>query len=64
MTYAASATWKTILARTQGIPIFQEQAMAIAMKLGGYTATQADLLAPHDGQHAEEGHGSRRRWPT
>src|ERR1041385_3515617 len=32
------------LARTQGIPIFQEQAMAIAMKLGGYTATQADLL--------------------
>ena len=33
-----------VLARTQGIPIFQEQAMAIAMKLGGYTATQADLL--------------------
>ena len=32
------------LGRTQGIPIFQEQAMAIAMKLGGYTATQADLL--------------------
>src|SRR6201999_1992139 len=32
------------LRRTQGIPIFQEQAMAIAMKLGGYTATQADLL--------------------
>jgi error-prone DNA polymerase len=33
-----------VLSRTQGIPIFQEQAMAIAMKLGGYTATQADLL--------------------
>jgi len=33
-----------VLERTQGIPIFQEQAMAIAMKLGGYTATQADLL--------------------
>jgi error-prone DNA polymerase len=33
-----------VLKRTQGIPIFQEQAMAIAMKLGGYTATQADLL--------------------
>src|SRR6185295_9913775 len=32
------------LKRTQGIPIFQEQAMAIAMTLGGYTATQADLL--------------------
>ena len=33
-----------ILKRTQGIPIFQEQAMAIAMKLGGYTAAQADEL--------------------
>ncbi len=32
------------LKRTQGIPIFQEQAMAIAMKLGGYTATEADML--------------------
>ncbi|MEO6879236.1 MAG: error-prone DNA polymerase, partial [Gemmatimonadaceae bacterium] len=35
---------REILARTQGIPIFQEQAMAIAMKLGGYNATEADLL--------------------
>jgi error-prone DNA polymerase len=33
-----------ILARTQGIPIFQEQAMAIAMKLGGYTGARADAL--------------------
>ena len=33
-----------ILERTQGIPIFQEQAMAIAMKLGGYTGAQADAL--------------------
>src|SRR5207248_1978874 len=33
-----------ILKRTQGIPIFQEQAMAIAMQLGGYSATDADLL--------------------
>ena len=33
-----------VLKRTQGIPIFQEQAMAIAMKLGGYNATEADLL--------------------
>ncbi len=32
------------LERTQGIPIFQEQAMAIAMRLGGYSATDADLL--------------------
>jgi error-prone DNA polymerase len=33
-----------ILARTQGIPIFQEQAMAIARDLGGYTGAQADEL--------------------
>ena len=33
-----------ILRRTQGIPIFQEQAMAIAMALGGYTGGQADEL--------------------
>jgi error-prone DNA polymerase len=33
-----------ILERTQGIPIFQEQAMAIAMQLGGYTGAQADAL--------------------
>ncbi|MEZ4587867.1 MAG: DNA polymerase III subunit alpha [Gemmatimonadales bacterium] len=33
-----------LLARTQGIPIFQEQAMAIAMTLAGYTAAEADLL--------------------
>src|SRR3954470_122177 len=33
-----------ILKRTQGIPIFQEQAMAIAMKLGGYSAAQSDEL--------------------
>jgi len=33
-----------VLKRTQGIPIFQEQAMSIAMQLGGYTATEADQL--------------------
>ena len=33
-----------ILARTQGIPIFQEQAMAIAIALAGYTPAEADLL--------------------
>ena len=35
---------KPILARTQGIPIFQEQAMAIAMALAGYTGSEADEL--------------------
>lgn len=33
-----------ILARTQGIPIFQEQAMAIAMALASYSAAEADFL--------------------
>jgi error-prone DNA polymerase len=33
-----------ILDRTYGIPIFQEQAMSIAMALGGYSAAEADQL--------------------
>jgi error-prone DNA polymerase len=33
-----------ILKRTQGVPIFQEQAMAIARDLAGYTGGQADEL--------------------
>jgi error-prone DNA polymerase len=33
-----------ILRRTQGIPVFQEQAMSIAMTLGGYTGGEADEL--------------------
>ncbi len=33
-----------ILKRTQGIPIFQEQAMNIAIALAGYTPAKADLL--------------------
>jgi error-prone DNA polymerase len=33
-----------ILRRTQGIPIFQEQAMSVAMALGGYTGGEADEL--------------------
>jgi error-prone DNA polymerase len=33
-----------VLGRTQGIPIFQEQAMALSMALAGYTATEADEL--------------------
>ncbi len=33
-----------ILERTQGIPIFQEQAMNIAIALAGYSAAEADLL--------------------
>ncbi|MDQ2889700.1 MAG: DNA polymerase III subunit alpha, partial [Gemmatimonadota bacterium] len=33
-----------ILRRTYGIPIFQEQAMAISSKLGGFSAAEADRL--------------------
>ena len=33
-----------ILQRTYGIPIFQEQAMSIAMALGDYSAAEADAL--------------------
>jgi error-prone DNA polymerase len=33
-----------ILERTQGIPIFQEQAMAIAMRIADYSAGEADEL--------------------
>jgi error-prone DNA polymerase len=33
-----------ILRRTYGVPIFQEQAMAISMALGGFTAGEADEL--------------------
>ncbi|MGH7518114.1 MAG: DNA polymerase III subunit alpha, partial [Gemmatimonadales bacterium] len=33
-----------ILARTQGLPIFQEQAMAVAMAMARYSAAEADAL--------------------
>ena len=33
-----------ILRRTQGLPIFQEQAMAVAMVMAEYTAAEADAL--------------------
>nr|MDQ3310100.1 DNA polymerase III subunit alpha [Gemmatimonadota bacterium] len=40
----AHPSLRSILERTCGIPIFQEQAMAIAMALGGFSATEADEL--------------------
>ena len=40
-----------ILRRTYGIPIFQEQAMAISMALGGFTAAEADELRRAMGHH-------------
>ena len=44
-----------ILKRTQGIPIFQEQAMAIAMALGGYTGSEADELRRTMGNQRKKG---------
>ncbi|HSJ08388.1 MAG TPA: hypothetical protein VK928_00705, partial [Longimicrobiales bacterium] len=40
----ADPVLEPILRRTYGVPIFQEQAMAISMALGGFTASQADEL--------------------
>ncbi len=40
-----------ILRRTYGVPIFQEQAMAISMALGGYSAGEADELRRTMGHH-------------
>ena len=40
----AHSSLEPILRRTYGVPIFQEQAMAISMTLGGFTAGEADEL--------------------
>ncbi len=42
-TYAHPAL-EPILKRTQGIPVFQEQAMAIAIAVGGYSGGEADEM--------------------
>ena len=38
------AEMKTILSRTLGVPLFQEQAMRIAIEAGGFTPGEADQL--------------------
>lgn len=43
ITYAHPAL-RPILARTSGVPIFQEQVMAMAVAVGGFTPGQADQL--------------------
>jgi error-prone DNA polymerase len=53
VTYAHPAL-EPILRRTQGIPIFQEQAMAIAMTLGRSTAAEADVLRRAMGHHRKQ----------
>jgi error-prone DNA polymerase len=40
-----------ILRRTYGVPIFQEQAMAVSMALAGFTAGEADELRRAMGHH-------------
>ena len=39
-----SETLRPVLARTMGVPLFQEQVMKLAMVAAGYTAGQADQL--------------------
>ena len=46
---------RPILERTQGIPIFQEQAMAISMVMAGYTAAEADTLRRTMGNQRKRG---------
>ncbi len=46
---------RPILARTLGIPIFQEQAMRIAMAVGGFSAGEADELRRHMGAWSIKG---------
>ncbi len=52
----AHPSLRPILERTCGIPIFQEQAMAIAMALGGFSAAEADEL--------RRAMGHRRKLPS
>jgi error-prone DNA polymerase len=54
VTYAHPAL-EPILRRTQGIPIFQEQAMSIAMALAGYTGSEADELRRTMGNQRKKG---------
>jgi error-prone DNA polymerase len=46
---------RPILERTQGIPIFQEQAMAVSMALGGFSAAEADELRRTMGHMRKKG---------
>lgn len=46
---------RPILARTLGIPIFQEQVMRIAMEVGGFSAGEADAFRRHMGAWSIKG---------
>jgi error-prone DNA polymerase len=46
---------RPILERTQGIPIFQEQAMAVSIALGGFSAAEADELRRTMGHMRKKG---------
>ena len=40
---------KRVLGKTLGVPLFQEQAMQVAIVCAGFTATEADAAAAEDG---------------
>lgn len=46
---------RPILARTLGVPIFQEQVMRIAMEVGGFSAGEANELRKHMGAFQMKG---------
>ncbi len=48
VTYPSEAV-KSVLERTLGVPIFQEQVMQLAIVAAGFTPGEADRLAPRDG---------------
>ena len=37
-------SWRQVLGKTLGVPLFQEQAMRIAIVAAGFTADEADQL--------------------
>ena len=52
---------RTILGETYGLIVYQEQVMAIAQKLAGYTPRPGRPAAPGDGQEEEGGAGQAVR---
>ncbi len=54
-----------VLGKTLGVPLFQEQAMRIAIEAAQFTPEEANALAPRDGDVPQRRHDPqilRRRW--
>ena len=46
---------EAVLGKTLGVPLFQEQAMKVAMVAAGFSAEQADQTAPRHGRMEARG---------